>query len=176
MRRCIRRSRRREPAPPSSRRDRAEQTHEGGLELRTGTMSRQRSLLEVARYRSQENEEQVTRHVRNTVGEQEALLTCTFSFFDGDETSAERLPATSDALQHVFKTYGISHRFAFFLSKQRMASASTYFEADSTDPSRLGTRQRECGKKASDHASQSTGTQPLFEARQSIHLMALGRS
>lgn len=61
-----------------------------------------------------------------------------YSFLDGDEDNAERLPITSDALQHVFKTYTVSHRFAFFLSKQRTAGASMHYETDSTQPRRLG--------------------------------------
>lgn len=64
-------------------------------------------------------------------------LTRTHRFLDGDGNNAESLPITSNALQHIFETYNISHRFAFFPSKQRTASASMHYETESQQPRRL---------------------------------------
>lgn len=104
-----------------------------------------------------------------------------YSFLDGNENDAERLPITSNALQYVFETYNISHRFAFFLSMQRMAGASMHYETDSTQPRRLGeSNTLENGSRSAcerlTHSLKSSGTPPSFAARRSIHPTALERS
>ncbi|KAL2069651.1 hypothetical protein VTL71DRAFT_14330 [Oculimacula yallundae] len=55
---------------------------------------------------------------------------------DGDEDDAERLPIAPSTLKLVLDTYKIAPRFAFYLSRQQMASGSTHFDDSTQEPVR----------------------------------------
>ncbi|PVH68265.1 hypothetical protein DL98DRAFT_578893 [Cadophora sp. DSE1049] len=55
---------------------------------------------------------------------------------DGDEDDAERLPIAPNTLKLIFEKYDIAPRFAFYLSRQQMASGSTHFDASTQEPTR----------------------------------------